>query len=267
MRLSIDHRTTYRFEEPQARLVQLLRMTPRNSHDQTVAEWHISVDCDCRMRDHCDGFGNLTTMLYADGPIDAIEIEVSGEVVTSHSDGVLHGTFEPLPPILFLRSTPMTEADEAIRAFAEEVAEGDTGSLAALHRLNAALQSRFSIDRGRPDPTLSAADAFGKEKATARDMAQIFVAAARAGGVPARYVTGYCDLAGDHRPTAHGWADAWVEGIGWIGFDPTLGLSPEEHHVRIAVALDAAGCSPIAGSRVGEGPEQLDVDVQVSGNE
>ena len=93
----------------------------------------------------------------------------------------------------------------------------------------------------------------------------MFVACARSLDIPARYVTGYCDLQDGRRPTPHGWADGWVEGIGWIGFDPTLALSPEEHHVRIAVALDAAGCAPVAGSRLGEGEECLDVEVRVSG--
>ena len=111
MRLAIDHRVTYRFAVPQARVVQLLRMTPENTHDQTVASWHIAVDCDARTRAHHDGFGNATTMLYCEGPLDGIEIAVSGEVVTSHSDGVLHGTNEPLPPRLFLRETPATKAN------------------------------------------------------------------------------------------------------------------------------------------------------------
>ena len=63
MRLSIDHLTRYRFTAPQGRIVQLLRMTPENTHDQTVASWHVAVDCDARMRRHRDGFGNCTTML------------------------------------------------------------------------------------------------------------------------------------------------------------------------------------------------------------
>jgi len=116
----------------------------------------------------------------------------------------------------------------------------------------------------RPEPGLTATAAFARDSGTARDLTQIFIAAARAAGFPARYVTGYCDVLPDGRPTPHGWADAWIDGLGWVGFDPTLGVSPEEHHVRIAVALDAAGCSPVAGSRLGEGNERLDVEVQVS---
>lgn len=263
MRLSIDHRTRYRFSEPQARLVQLLRLTPQNTHDQTVAQWRIDVDRDARLRAGRDGFGNCVTMLYVEGPLDGIEIAVTGEVVTSHSHGVIHGASEPLPPALYLRATEATPADPAIAAFAREA--GGEEPLDRLHRLNRALHDRFRIDRGRPAPGLSAAKAFGAETATPRDLAQMFAVAARSLGVPARYVTGYCRLADDHRPTPHGWVEAHVDGIGWIGFDPCTGRSPEEDYVRVAVALDAAGASPVAGSRLGEGEEMLDVDVQVTG--
>lgn len=262
MRLTIDHRTTYRFSVPQGRIVQLLRMTPRNTHDQTVADWHISVDCDARLRDHRDGFGNRTTMLYAEGPLDGIEITVAGEVVTSHSDGVLSGTFEPLPPALFLRTTPATLADAALADFARETTDGRT-PIAALHALKSAFHSRFAVAPGLPEPGVTAAQAFARDRVAPRDMAHMFIAAVRALGVPARYVTGYCDLQDGRQATPHGWADAWIEGLGWIGFDPTLGVCPEEHHVRVAVALDAVGSSPVAGSRLGEGRERMDVEVQV----
>lgn len=263
MRLVVDHRTTYRFSAPQGRLIQLLRMTPENTYDQTVARWHIAVDCDARMRSHRDGFGNRATMLYVEGPIDAIEITVTGEVVTSHSDGVLHGTHEPLPPPVFRRTTPLTLADTAIANFADAVA-GDTGdAIAALHRLNRAICERFRVRRGRPDPALTAAAAFAGEEATSRDLAHILIAAARHLGYPARYVTGYSDLTRGERPTPHGWADAHVAGLGWIGLDPTLGLSPQEHHIRVSIGLDAAGAAPVAGSRLGEGDEALEVAVSV----
>ena len=96
MRLSIDHRTFYAFTAPQGRIVQLLRLTPSDLHDQTVASWHIAVDCDARMTHHRDGFGNATTMLYCEGPLDQLELTVTGEVVTSPSAGVLHGAHELL---------------------------------------------------------------------------------------------------------------------------------------------------------------------------
>jgi len=261
MRLSILHRTAYRFSEPQARLVQLLRVTPPDTHDQTVADWRIDVDCDAKLRDGRDGWGNRVTMLYAEGPIHGLEIEISGEVLTTHSDGVLHGLTETLPPAVFLRATDLTMPDAGIAAFVADQA-GET-PLGTLHRLNAALHEQFVFDRSRP-AGLTAAAAFARGEATPRDVAHIFLVGARGLGVPARYVSGYSRLAGEHRPTPHGWAEAYIDGLGWVGFDPCTGLCPQDDHVRVAIALDAVGAAPIAGSRLGDGQERLDVEVRVA---
>ena len=262
MRLTVDHRTTYRFSEPQTRLVQLLRLTPPSTHDQAVASWRIDVSCDARTRTHRDGFGNIITMLYIDGPVSEVEIAVAGEVLTSHSNGVVHGAPEPLPPALFLRPTPLTKADAALNAWTREVTSG-ASLLERLHGLNCALNARFEVDRGRAEPGVTSAEAFTRASATPRDLAQMFIAGARLLGAPARYVSGYVLEADAHRPSPHGWAEAHVERIGWIGFDPCLGVSPEERHIRVAAALDAAGAAAVSGSRLGDGTEAMKVDVKV----
>ncbi len=263
MRLSIDHRTVYRFREPQRRLVQMLRMTPENHHDQTVASWRIDVDCDATMRSAHDGFGNATTMLYVAGPIAAIEITVTGEVLTSHSSGVLHGANETFPPALFLRATAVTHADPEIAKFADAVAGGEA-TRGELERINDALYARFAPDPARPEPGLTAGDAFKREAGTARDLAQMFLVAARHLGAPARYVSGYRLTDGEGLSTPHGWAEAFVEGVGWVGFDPSTGRSPGDDHVRVAVALDSLGAAAVAGSRLGEGDNAPDVEISVS---
>jgi transglutaminase-like putative cysteine protease len=265
MRLTVDHRTTYRFSSPQGRLIQLLRLTPGGTDGQAVANWGIHVDCDARMRPGRDGFGNRTTMLYVEGPIESIEIEVSGEVLTNGSDGVLHGAVEPLPPALFRRTTVLTESDAALAAFTGDAVSGQGDTIARLHALNLALHDRFTLDRGRPVAGRTAARAFALGTVTSRDLAQMFVAAARSLDVPARYVSGYSTacFAGDTSPAPHGWAEAHVEGLGWVAFDPCTGLCADEAYVRVAVALDSAGAAPVAGSRLGEGDEELDVDVMV----
>jgi transglutaminase-like putative cysteine protease len=267
MRLLIDHRTTYRFTSPQARLTQLLRLTPEDTHDQSIAGWNLHVDCDARLRYGRDGFGNRTTMLYVEGPIQSIEIAVSGEVLTNSHNGIVHGGQEPLPPALFLRATPLTTPDEEIVAFAQGVTEIDP--VARLHALNAAVHQRFDLDRGRPVAGRTAIEAFAEGAASSRDLAQVFVTAARTLGVPARYVSGYSPVCVDvdGRPAPHGWAEAHVDGLGWVAFDPCTGMCADEAYARVAVALDSAGAAPVAGSRLGEGEELLDVDLQVDRDE
>ena len=262
MRIAIDHRTRYRFSEPQARVVQLLRMTPQDSAHQTVVHWHIGVDCDARLRDTRDGFGNRVTMLYASGPLEGIEITVTGEVLTAEAHGMVDGAGEPLPPLLFLRATDRTRADEGLAAFAHQRATGS--AIERLHRFNTALSARFEIVVERHDAGRTAREAFGDATASSRDLAHLFIAGVRSLGVPARYVTGYRPVEHGHAPTPHAWAEAYVEALGWVAFDPSRGCSADETYVRVAIGPDAATCAPVAGSRLGPGNEALDVDLQVA---
>ena len=95
MRIAVDHRSHYRFSQPQARIVQMLRLTPCDTQDQTVVSWMVGVDCDARLRDAVDGFGNAVTMLYAEGPIEALDVTVTGEVLTSEANGLVRGNCGP----------------------------------------------------------------------------------------------------------------------------------------------------------------------------
>jgi transglutaminase-like putative cysteine protease len=260
MRIAVDHRTHYRFSQPQSRIVQMLRLTPSDTMDQTVVSWHIGIDCDARLRDAFDGYGNRITMLYAEGPISTLDVTVTGEVLTIEASGVIRGAPEPLPPLLYRRGTPRTQADAALAEFAADIAAGEP--LARLHALNAALHFRYPVAEDAPDTGITAAQAFAGKAVSSRDVAQIFIAAARSLAIPARYVCGYrTDGAAHSAP--HGWAEAHVDRIGWIGFDPATGLSPDEAYVRVAIGLDATGAASIAGTRVGQGEEQLDVDLHV----
>lgn len=263
MRIAIEHRTHYRFSEPQARIVQMLRLTPCDTQDQTVVSWLVGVDCDARLRDASDGFGNAVTMLYAEGPLEELAITVTGEVLTSEASGVVRGSPEPLPPLFYLRSTPRTRSSDALFVFAADSVGTSGDRLEQLHNLNAALHQRFPCVPDLPDAGCTAARAFeAGRKVSSRDVAQMFIAAARGLMVPARYVSGYRaeDAA---RSAPHAWAEAHVEGLGWVGFDPSTGLSPDESYVRVAIGLDASNAAATGGMRIGHGQEQLDIDLHV----
>lgn len=260
MRIAIDHRSQYRFSKPQARIVQLLRVTPCDTEYQTVVNWRIDVDVDARLRRGVDGYGNIVTMLYAEGPIESLEINVTGEVLTTEATGVVRGGAEPLPPMLFLRSTPRTLASVSLAEFAE-AASADS-SLGRLHALNAALHARFPCTPDTTDTGITAAEAFTASRATSRDVAQMMVAAARHLHIPARYVSGYRSD-GEAHGAPHAWAEAHIDDLGWVGFDPATGLSPDASYVRVAVGLDATAAASIAGTRIGQGEEALDVDLHV----
>lgn len=265
MRISIDHRTRYTFSQPQARVVQLLRMTPHDDGAQTVINWSIDVDCDARLRHGRDGYGNITTMLYADGPIDHIEIVVRGEVATDAHGGLVTGLVETLPFELFKRTTALTQADDAIRQFAVDVTANRLAPIQKAEALDMALYERLTLGGGRSPKTRTAAEAFAADWASTRDAAHIMISAARAIGIPARFVSGHCldgPNARDHK-SAHCWVELHIEQTGWVGFDPSMGRNPGESYVRVAIGLDASDATPLSGSRTGGGLEELDVAVRL----
>ena len=77
-------------------------------------------------------------------------------------------------------------------------------------------------------------------------------------------MTGYLHLEAKSAAVAnHAWAEAWIGGLGWVGFDPANHICPTERYVRLACGFDAASAAPITGTRRGGGTEELRVDVMV----
>ena len=267
MCLSIDHHTRYRFSQPQARVVQLLRVTPSDFAGQTVLDWRIDVDCDARLRTGLDGYGNPTTMLYIDGPLQALEITVRGEVLTEDQAGVVKGAHEPLPPLFFTRDTPTTAPCDAIRAFCRSLGASDP--LERIHMMNTLVGGMLKISPGRGPVGRSAGEVLDSGRGTTRDAAHLLISVARACGHPARIVSGHSLHGPDrgHRRSAHYWAEVHVPKLGWVALDPSSGFSPDESYVRVAVGLDAYDATPVSGTRMGGGVEELDVDVRVDAAE
>jgi len=265
MRLYVHHLTEYRFSEPQARLVQLLRLMPGSHIGQNVVDWRIDVDCNARLRNGRDGYGNETTMLYVDGPIDRISVAVNGSVLTEDKAGMVLGTTETLPPLLYLQSTWLTAPDEAITDFARSIAAESSDPLDRMHRLMGLLHDRLHFDVGRRDPTRTATETFAEGHGVCQDLTHVFLAATRCMGLPARYVSGhfYRDDGGALQEAAHGWTEVHVPDYGWIAFDASHDHCPDDRYIRVAIGLDYRDAAPLSGSRLGGGVEELDVGVRV----
>ena len=104
MHLNVNYTTAYHYHEPARRIIQLLRVTPASFAGQTVLDWRIDVDCDARLREGRDGYGNLTHMLYIDKPIRSLAVTVGGRVLTEDRAGVVNGLAHDLPPPTIMRS-------------------------------------------------------------------------------------------------------------------------------------------------------------------
>lgn len=250
MRISLRHEITCRFDRPVSSILRVLRVTPWSIECQHLDTWRIDLNCDCRLRSGDDSFGNIVDTINADQPIDALAITAQGEIVTTDTSGILRNALERFPPDFYLRDTDLTVASEYLREFADKAVSGATDPLDRLHALLVAVCNEIEVVSSVEmspalDAIATAAETFRDEKGNARDIAHVFIAAARHIGAPARFVSGALvpEEAAEATDASHCWAEAHVPGIGWIGFDPVQGLCTHEGHVRIAFALDHFGAA------------------------
>jgi transglutaminase-like putative cysteine protease len=266
MQLNVLHRTTYRFTRPLTNAIELLRLTPLSCLTQTVLDWRIDVDCDARLRETRDGYGNCVHMLYVNEPVDEITITATGRIITEDRAGVIEGLPNDLPHEVFLRPTSLTNPEGGLIDLAEGVRNTDGGSLAILHALNSAVYGTMTFEAGATKTQTPAVTAYDARRGVCQDFAHIFIAAARLNGFPARYVSGHLfrrDLS-TSQEAGHAWVEVWLPDLGWIAFDPTHGICADDAYVRVAVGLDYGEAAPIVGSRRGGGKESMSVEVNIS---
>jgi len=264
MRIRITHDTTYRYDEPVKSTIQMLRLTPRGHEGQTILKWFVDTDADARLIRREDWYGNVMHTLYGHGPVQQIRLTVTGEVETSDTNGVIRGSVERFPEPFYLRETPLTRADPALRNFAEDAAGRLASPLDKVHALMAGIHGRMQFDTETTDAATPATEAFAAGHGVCQDFTHVFIAAARSLGIPARYVSGYL-----HKPdeplqeAGHAWAEAHVEGLGWVSLDGANAISATEHYIRLAIGLDYLEAAPVRGSYYGLSHEDLDVSLRI----
>ncbi|HSI46275.1 MAG TPA: transglutaminase family protein [Methylophilus sp.] len=252
MLLNIEHHTQYIYSEAVQYTIQQLRLTPRDGLGQRVKHWDIKVNGQCHAFE--DTYGNFTHTLVIDQPHTELLISVAGEVETGVES---IATNQPLPVELYLRESPLTQADAAMADFAKRHAQ------APLTELMYALRDRMQYIKGVTQVNTPAAEAFQLGKGVCQDHAHAFIGCCRSLGLPARYVSGYLFTEDGSLMQTHAWVEIW-QNEQWLGLDVSNGILTNEMHVRLAVGLDYRSASPVTGTRIGGGKEGMSSMVSVN---
>ena len=141
--------------------------------------------------------------------------------------------------------------------------------------LNAAIRSGFAYNARDVGGVQSPSETLSLRRGTCRDFATLFIEAARALGIGARFVTGYlydpaldsgANLGMVGAGATHAWAEVYLPGPGWVEFDPTNGLIESPSLLRVGVASDAEHAVPISGSYMGvpDDVSLVEIDVKVT---
>jgi transglutaminase-like putative cysteine protease len=263
MRIRVSHQIVHRFVPPARTINQIMRLTPRSFDSQYVLRWRVDVDADGALRAVEDAHGNAVSSYSHHGLIEQLTITAAGEVETSDAAGVVRGAVERLPAEMYLRESPLAHANGALRGFAAEAATGAADPLDAMHRLMSALNEAMAYQSDEADAASSAVEAFALRRGRARDFAHIFIACARFLSVPARFISGYRAAGeGSDGAGAHEWAEAQLPALGWVAFDATAPLCPDDRYIRVAVGFDAQDGAMTRSAHSG-GEEKVETAIRV----
>lgn len=266
MQITVRHRTRYSYRKPVAFSAQHLRLLPGHHDGQVIVDWQVRMNGRVLDREGGDGYGNRLYSFYLQEPHEEIVVEVNGQALIEERAGVVQNAIETLPPLFYLRETDLTLPSAEIRGLASTVAqEASDSGLDLLHRLMTAIRAAVRYEIGQTHAATTASEALAAGIGVCQDHAQVFVSAARTLGIPARYVSGYLAPEGDLPVEAsHAWAEAFVEGLGWVAFDVANGIAASNRHLRLAIGLDYRDAAPVRGVRRGGDEETLEVDLDVT---
>ena len=265
MRLEIVHSTHYHYTGPIAESVMEVRLQPMDGSGQRCVAFALDISSGINARSYVDGYGNKVHYFNLVRPHTRLSITSRSTVETGLAPDADAGE-ELVYDFLKFRS-PVKDI-QGVRDLAREHSIADPGSAesveAALDRLTLAISRDFEYNRAVTNVYSAVDEVLELRAGVCQDFAHLFIAVARAMGVPARYVSGYIHFADDKGATtaSHAWGEAWVPGKGWIGYDATRPVRTSEHYVRLAVGRDYSDAAPTRGIYVGSANSTMKVQVK-----
>jgi len=264
MRLSIRHTTRYTFTEPVVHALQRLRLTPKGTQGQDVLSWSMQYENAHTELEYEDQHCNTVTLVAVEEGACEVVVRCEGEVSTQDNAGMLGRHSGDLPIWSFLGQTNLTRPGPRLKHLMKGLHCPESGRLEFLHALSARILDEVAYRTGETGVETSAEEAVAQGGGVCQDHAHIFIGAARHFDIPARYVSGYL-MMNDRvdQEATHAWAEAHVDGLGWVGFDISNGISPDPRYVRVATGRDYRDAAPITGISFGTAAKDLHVEVAV----
>jgi len=278
--LDVRHTTVYRYSRPVRLGDHRLMLRPRDSHDLRLIETNLSLSSPASLRWAHDVFGNSIAIASFAEPTAELRIESH---LRPETLAAKRPAFEITPDAVsypFIYSAddridlgrllerqyldPANRVGSWARGF---VRSNPTDTLALLADLNVGVARRVSYQSREAEGTQTPLETLDRGWGSCRDMAVLFIEAARCLGFGARVASGYLynpSATATDVGTTHAWADIYVPGSGWIAYDPTNGTIDSGNLIRVAVTRDINQAIPVAGSFVGDPYSYLGMTVGVT---
>ena len=273
----IEYRTHNTYEQNVREAFFSFLVLPCTTQSQTVLSHSYANSLEAEVFHHLNPFGFEVASLHSLEPFQdftfemkavvekeeaalpfaaVLSVEEEQQVLASHDFFLLHH--------LFLNQTPYTSLDETYVSgllFRKQ----DQTVFDYLMQLNAFLYKLLAFDPVPTNVCTTVNDLLKIGRGVCQDYTHLFLAIARRQKIPCRYVSGYLNQTLDLSGTAvmHAWAEAFLPGFGWQGFDPTNNLLADVHYIKTSHGSDYSDCSPLKGLLMTNGKQNTDYSVKV----
>lgn len=288
MRYAIRHTTRFRYEAPVRFARCNLRLRPLEFDGQTLEDHVLLIDPPTsESRARTSGYPVSTTGIVVDKPATELVIESRAHVVVERASPTAEADdpsvseagraalevrdLSDMAPANYLYPSPLIAAFPEIAAWCAQELRPDRGVVEAGLALARRIRAEFVYDGSATQLDTSPAEAFAKRHGVCQDFAQIMISGARACGLAAAYVSGYLRTIpppGKARlvgaDATHAWVLLWCgPKRGWIGFDPTNGVTMGPDHIVTGIGRDYGDVAPIDGIFLGRDGQTIEVEVDV----
>jgi transglutaminase-like putative cysteine protease len=279
-RFKIVHRTYYNYTDTVTLGEQHLLLRPREGHDLRIESFSLNISPDAKVYWHRDVEGNSVAIANFTAPTQQLTVE--SEVVVQQyneapldfivADYAIYYPFSYSQDDQFLLSPYRVLPDQKTRQllnnwiFKVWKSGEQVQTYTLLQRLTTAIYTTLIYNVREEPGVQSAEETLRLGSGSCRDFALPFMEAVRCLGLASRFVSGYlhAPLMASQVGSTHAWAEVYLPGGGWKGFDPTIGDIVGSDHIPVAVARLAESVPPISGSYAGNADSELDVGVWVS---
>ena len=272
MKIHIHHRTSYHYSLKVLLGPHRLMMRPRESHGVRLETCSFDISLPHRLRWvrdlHENNIGlidftelasemviesDFTLDICERNPFDFILLPEAAEYPFSYDRDLL---VELLPLSQNIYTRDVDRIRDWLHPFWHPGKKIET--LKLLQQLNLHIYRTFRYQRREQKGVLSPAETLEKNGGSCRDFATLFMETCRMMGLAARFVSGYMHSSSiTGRMSMHGWAEVYLPGAGWIGFDPSWGLVAASNYFPVAVSRHSEHAPPISGTYLGTRREFL----------
>lgn len=290
MQYLLSHRTHYSYASSVDSAHHIAHLRARAFAGQKVSAISIATRPEPAMAiQHVDHFGNHIDIYRLDAPHNRFDIEVRAAVDVRFPDppparetpaweelrATLRGDGFPQPTAIeaseFVHDSPLLPFDPALRDYGAASFAPGRPVLEAARELTTRIRQDFEYHPGATDISTPLSQVFAGKAGVCQDFAHVMIAALRAHGLAAGYVSGYIrtvhtqeeiELRGSD--ASHAWVAVWCGApTGWVHLDPTNDLIVCEDHVAVAWGRDFSDVSPLRGVILGGGAHSYGVDVNL----